>query len=71
MAAIDWSELFEKYAGLWVALMEDEVTVITSGTTAKEVWNGAREKGFMKPILAHMPPNPRASYVGANHQVPL
>ena len=55
MSAIDWTKIVNKYKGLWVALENDEVTVISSGKTAKEVWDIAQSKGFRKPILAHMP----------------
>ncbi len=53
--AIDWSQIFKKYRGLWVALLEDEKTVVASGKTAKEAWQKARKKGFAKPILTRMP----------------
>lgn len=55
MAAIDWTDIYKKYKGLWVALMDDEVTVIASGKTAKEVWDKAQKKGFKKPILTSVP----------------
>ena len=35
--AIDWTKNFKKYKGLWVALKKDQVTVVASGKTAKEV----------------------------------
>lgn len=53
--AIDWTHIYKKYKGLWVALKSDEVTVITSGKSAKETWDKARKKGFKKPILTRMP----------------
>lgn len=34
--AKDWTHLFENYRGKWVALAEDDTTVIASGATAKE-----------------------------------
>lgn len=55
MEAIDWSKLFKKYKGKWLALEDDEITVIASGDTAKEVWEKAQEKGFKQPILTRMP----------------
>jgi predicted RNase H-like HicB family nuclease len=42
--AIDWSKIYKKYKGLWVALKNDEKTVVASGKTAKEALNTAREK---------------------------
>ena len=55
MAAIDWTKIYDKYKGLWVALEEDEVTVIASGKTAREAWEKAREKGYEKPIMFRVP----------------
>ena len=53
--AIDWTKIYKKYKGLWVALKSDEKTVIASGKTAKAVWDLAQKKGFTKPILTRMP----------------
>lgn len=64
--AIDWTKIFNKYKGLWVALKDDEQTVISSGKTLKETAEKALEKGFAKPIFMKVPQ--RASYfVGKNH----
>lgn len=63
MQAIDWSPIYKKYKGLWVALAQDEITVLASGKTAKEAWDKAQKKGFKKPILAQMPAN-LMPYVG-------
>lgn len=53
--AIDWTKIYKKYKGLWVALRSDEKTVLASGKTAKEAWQKARESGYEKPILTRMP----------------
>lgn len=55
MKAINWSGIYKKYKGLWIALAQDEQTVLASGKTAKEAWDKALEKGFRKPILTRMP----------------
>lgn len=55
MKAIDWSGIYKKYKGLWVALMDDEETVIASGKTAEEVWSKAQKEGFKNPILMSVP----------------
>ena len=68
MQAIDWSPIYKKYKGLWVALKQDEVTVLASGKTAKEVWEKARKDGYEKPILAKMPPS-LVTYVGYGHEI--
>jgi hypothetical protein len=53
--AIDWTKIYKKYKGLWVALLDDEQTVVGSGKTAKEAWEEAQRKGYKKPILTRMP----------------
>lgn len=61
--AIDWTKIYQKYKGLWVALEEDEKTVLASGKTAKEAWQRAQKKGYLKPILTRMPEK-LISYIG-------
>jgi len=61
--AVDWTKIYKKYKGLWVALLDDEQTVVGSGKTAKEAWNEAQQKGYKKPILTRMPEK-LATYVG-------
>lgn len=63
--AIDWTNIYKKYKGLWVALKDDEVTVISSGKTAKNAWDEAKKKGYAKPILTKMPSD-LSSYVGSH-----
>lgn len=62
--AIDWSNLYKKYKGLWLALKQDEKTVVAYGKTAKEAWNKARKGGYDKPILTKMP-SELVTYVGS------
>lgn len=52
---IDWTKNFKKYNGLWVALKRDQVTVISSGKTVKEVLRKAKNKGMSDPILFKVP----------------
>jgi len=66
--AIDWTQIYRKYKGLWVALEDDEKTVISSGKTAKEAWEKAKEKGRNKPILFRVPTKIIA-YVGRTYVV--
>lgn len=40
--AKNWMPLVQEYRGKWVALAEDEMTVLASGATAKEAHEGAR-----------------------------
>jgi hypothetical protein len=55
MPAIDWSDIYTKYKGKWVALEDDERTVISSGKTAKIAHEKALKKGFDNPILMRVP----------------
>lgn len=53
--AIDWTKIYKKYKGLWVALKDDEKTVVGSGKTAKEALEKAQKMGYENPILTRMP----------------
>jgi hypothetical protein len=53
--AINWTPIFKKYKGKWVALKTDEVTVVGVGNTATEAWEAAQKKYYKKPILTKMP----------------
>lgn len=55
MSAIDWTPLFENYKGLWVALKEDERTVVGSGKTLKEALERANASGVAQPIVTRVP----------------
>ena len=61
--AINWAQIYRLNKGQWVALKDDEKTVIVSAHTAKEALINARKKGFAHPILAQMPKDLTA-YVG-------
>ena len=61
--ALDWTKIYKKYKGMWVALAPDEVTVVGSGKTLKEAITKAEKKGFMQPIVNRMPVT-LTSYVG-------
>lgn len=67
--AIDWSKIYKKYRGLWVALKSDEKTVIASGKSAKEAWQKAVDSGYKKPILTRMPER-LVNFVG-NYEISL
>ncbi|WP_239310620.1 DUF5678 domain-containing protein [Frankia sp. Cj3] len=53
--AKDWKKLYGRYKGLWVALKQDEETVIASGTSLKEAADKAKMLGHSRPILMHVP----------------
>jgi len=54
---VDWSQLYLRYAGKWVALADDERTVVGVGSSATEATLAAQAKGHQTPILARMPKN--------------
>lgn len=53
--AIDWTKIYKKYKGLWVALADDEITVLGSGKTLKDTLNNAKKKGNQDPIMMRVP----------------
>jgi len=63
--AIDWTKIYEKYRGLWVALATDEETVVGAGKSAREALDNAAKQGYQTPILTRMPEELTA-YVGVN-----
>ena len=59
----DWTKLYKKYKGLWVALAQDELTVLGAGKTLKEALLKARKHSSETPILTRMPET-LATYIG-------
>ena len=53
--AKDWTIICKKYKGLWVALKDDEQTVIASGATVQDVMVKAAQKKYKVPILFRVP----------------
>ena len=51
----DWSKLYKKYRGMWVALASDEMTVLGVGKTVKEAQINALKKSKEIPIFTRMP----------------
>jgi hypothetical protein len=51
----DWYYLQEKYEGLWVALADDNGTVVGSGDTPEEARGEAKSGGYEHPALAFVP----------------
>jgi len=68
MSAIDWTKIYKKYKGLWVALLKDEITVVGHGKTLKAAQNMALKKGWDHPILTHMPKH-LGPIIGIAHEV--
>lgn len=61
--AKDWTKIYKKYKGLWVALADDEETVLGFGKTVKEALTQAKKKSSKTPFLTHVPKT-LATYVG-------
>jgi uncharacterized protein DUF5678 len=51
----DWSLLFANYRGQWVALADDEVTVVAAAPTAKGALDASASKGVPSPLLYRVP----------------
>ncbi len=62
--AKDWTKIYQKYKGLWVALAKDEETVLAAGKTLKQTLEKARQKGHQHPIMTRMPEK-LVAYVGS------
>lgn len=60
---MNWINLHKEYKGQWVALADDEETVVGSGKSAKEALTAANAAGTEDPILARVPEEDIA-YVG-------
>ena len=52
---IDWTKIYKKYKGLWVALKDDYTTVVASGKTPEKTLELAKKNGFNSPFLTHVP----------------
>lgn len=64
MTTKNWTTLFKDYKGQWVALKDDETTVISSGKELPEVIREATNKGYDKPILTRVPKKD-ITYIGS------
>lgn len=61
--SIDWTEVYKKYAGKWVAFAEDELTVLASDEELSKVLALSAERGEENPIV-HRVPNEIVAFVG-------
>lgn len=53
--AIDWTKIYKKYRGLWVALLDDGRTVVGRGETLRAALKEADKKGYKSPIVMRVP----------------
>ncbi len=52
---INWTDIYKKYKGKWIALKNDEKTVIASADSAKDAHRKAMDRGLKNPILSYVP----------------
>ena len=62
---IDWTKIYKEYKGLWVAIKDDQITVIASGKSLVEALDNSKKKGYTNPILTRMP-DELVAFAGAN-----
>ena len=53
--SIDWTEIYTNHKGRWVALEDDEQTVVGSGKTLQAALEEASKNGYNEPIVTRMP----------------
>lgn len=51
----DWTDIYESYKGLWVALLEDQETVVGKGRSMSEARQDAARKGYEEVFLMSVP----------------
>ncbi len=61
--SIDWSGVYKKYAGKWVAFADDEKTVLASDSKLGRVLELSAKKGEKDPIV-HRVPDEVVTFVG-------
>ncbi len=52
---IDWTNIYKKYKGMWVALLDDQRTVVGSGNSIGKALEQALRKGHDDPIVMRVP----------------
>lgn len=52
---LNFTGFYKNYPGEWVALKDDEKTVIASGKTASEALQASKKSGHTSPILFRVP----------------
>jgi hypothetical protein len=68
---IDWTKLYEKYKGFWVALSDaDNETMVGSGETAKEALDQAHRNGFSNAAITFVPKE-MITFAGTVYEVPV
>ena len=52
--ARDWTKIYKKYKGQWVALAADQMTVLGAGVTLQEAYAKAKKKSSETPFMTRM-----------------
>lgn len=60
---INWTEIYKKHKGLWVALDKDETTILSSSKSLERALSDAKKKGYKDPIVTKVPTD-LISYIG-------
>ncbi len=55
MRPLDWTDVFKRYRGKFVAFKNDRKTVVGSGNTIRSAKIAAKKKGCDDPIITRMP----------------
>ncbi|HEY4517056.1 MAG TPA: hypothetical protein VJG64_03875 [Candidatus Paceibacterota bacterium] len=61
----DWTNIYKKYKGLWVALLEDQITAAGRGKTLQDARREAEKNGH-KETYAMFVPEEMFDFVGAS-----
>ncbi len=56
MKPIDLTQVYKKYKGMWVALIND-TEVISADKSVRKVVEQAKKKGYEQPLLFKVPKN--------------
>ena len=52
---MNWEPIHNQYRGQWVALDDDETSVVGNGETPQIALQTAKKNGYDDPIMARMP----------------
>lgn len=55
MDIMNFTKIYKRYSGLWIALDQKLKKVIASNKNAKKAYNEALERGFKRPTLFKVP----------------
>ena len=55
MTPLDWTDIFDKYRGKWVAFKSDRQTVVGSGDSLRAAKKEALDQGYENPITTRLP----------------